>query len=343
MNYSIKPIQFITASAALLTASLGTTTALEPQENAGSQHPQDLAHQIFETMLQIPGNQPGHRTVHAKGLVCAGTFTPLRAAAELSEAASFQRGPVPVTIRLSEGAPDPAIPDNSPDAGPRGMAIRFGVPGGEQFDLVMLSHHGFVVSTGEEFLELQKAVVATDPTKPHPWPVEVFLGAHPRALKFVQENRVIPASFATEAFFSNDAFTFVNHQGTRQVGRYQVLPVAGQHHLTEAEAKAKPANFLIDDLKQRLGGGSVKFQLVVQLPKAGDVTSDPSIVWPEDRTKVVLGTIAIQSIVPDNEAVGKALAFDPTNLTPGIELSDDPLPALRSKVYALGAKYRGAR
>ena len=65
-------------------------------------------------------------------------------------------------------------------------------------DIVALSHNGFVVGTGEDFLALQKAAVATDPSKPHPWPIEAFLGAHPLALKFVQESQVIPASYGTQ-------------------------------------------------------------------------------------------------------------------------------------------------
>jgi catalase len=42
------------------------------------------------------------------------------------------------------------------------------------------------------------------------------------------------------------------------------------------------------------------------------------------------------------EAIGKCdpIAFDPVNLTDGIELSDDPLPALRSRVYMLSALNR---
>jgi catalase len=34
------------------------------------------------------------------------------------------------------------------------------------------------------------------------------------------------------------------------------------------------------------------------------------------------------------------MVYDPTHLTDGIELSDDPLPALRAKVYSLSASYR---
>src|ERR1700720_3757266 len=138
----------------------------------------NLAQQIFDAMVQRPGVRPGHRPVHAKGIVCKGTFTPSKTAASLSKAAHFQ-DTVPVTVRFSAGSPDPSMPDNSPDAGPRGFAIRFELPGGATSDIVALSHNGFIVGTGEEFLALQKAVVATDPSKPHPWPIEEFVGARP--------------------------------------------------------------------------------------------------------------------------------------------------------------------
>ena len=49
----------------------------------------------------------------------------------------------------------------------------------------------------------------------------------------------------------------------------------------------------------------------------------------------------LDAIVKDITAKGgKALAFDPTRLTDGIELSDDPLPALRSRVYRLSRIHR---
>jgi len=158
----------------------------------------DLAQQIFDLMVQLPGGKPGYRPVHAKGIVCQGTFAPSKDAATVSKAAHFQGPPVPIIVRFSDGAPDPSIPDNSPDAGPRGMAVRFHLPGDGKTDIVALSHNGFAVGTGEEFLALQQAVAATNPSKPHPWPIELFLGTRPLALKFVMDSRVIPASFATD-------------------------------------------------------------------------------------------------------------------------------------------------
>jgi catalase len=343
MNSSFKRIERIGAVAALLAASAlcaGAASGADGQE-AGAKPPADesLAQQIFDTMLQA-GAKPGYRVAHAKGIVCQGTFAPSRNAAKLSKAAHFQEASVPVTVRFSSGSPDPSIPDNSPDAGPNGMAIRFMLPGGGETDIVALSHNGFVVATGEEFLALQKAVVATDPSQPHPWPIEAFLGEHPLALKFVQESQVVPASFGTQEFFSNDAFIFVNKDGVKEAGRYKILPVAGQHDLSDAEAKTKSANFLAEELETRLKTGPVRFRLVVQLPNAGDPTNDPSLVWPDDRKTIEVGVISIASVVADSKAAERALVFFPTTLTDGIELSDDPLPSLRTSVYALSFAHR---
>ena len=344
MSSSFIKVQRVGVRAALMAAAAlwaGAVSAADTQEaSAQPLTDKSLAEQIFETMLQVPGTTAGYRAVHAKGVVCQGTFAPSKDAAGLSKAGHFQGASVPVTVRFSDGPPDPAIPDNSPGAGPRGMAIRFSLPGGGETDIVSMSHNGFVVGTGEDFLALQKAVVATDPSKPHPWPVEVFLGSHPLALKFVQEIQVTPASFGAQAFFSNNAFIFVNKDGVKQAGRYQFLPVAGQKSLSEAEAKAKPPNFLVEELKSRLAAGPVRFRMIVQLPNAGDPTNDGSLVWPDDRKTIEVGTISITSVVADSNAAERALVFFPTSLTDGIELSDDPLPFLRTSVYALSFAHR---
>jgi len=298
----------------------------------------DIAQQIANIMSQTPSGKAGQRFVHAKGIVCEGTFDASPKAATISRAAHFRGGSIPVTIRFSDGAPDAAIADTSPNAGPQGMAIRFMT--GRGTDIVAMSHNGFVVGTAEAFLDLQKAIAATDPSKPHPWPIEAFLGSHPRALKFVQDNRAVPASFATESFYGNNAFRFINSENKVQVGRYQIITVNGTQYLDEAAAKSKSPDFLREDLTARLAKAPVKFRLLLQLPGPGDRTTDASEVWPDDREKIELGVITINSVVADSAAAEKALAFDPLRLTDGIQISDDTLPALRSRVYAISAAHR---
>ena len=127
----------------------------------------------------------------------------------------------------------------------------------------------------------------------------------------------------------------MNKDGQKQAGRYQFLPVAGQHNLSDDEAKAMSVNFLSEELKTRLAKGPVEFRVVVQLANAGDPTNDASLVWPDDRRTVEMGTISITSVVADSDAAQRTLVFFPTTLTDGIELSDDPLPQLRTSAYAM--------
>jgi catalase len=88
-------------------------------------------------------------------------------------------------------------------------------------------------------------------------------------------------------------------------------------------------------MKTHLAKEPMKFRFVVQLPNPGDSTSDSSMIWPDDRKTVELGTFTITAIDSDSATTEKALGFDPTKLVDGIELSDDPLPALRASVYRL--------
>jgi catalase len=301
----------------------------------------DLTQKIATLMSQSPSGKAHQRFVHAKGIVCEGTFQSSPAAAAVSKAAHFTGGSVPVTVRFSDGAPDITVADNSPDATPRGMAVRFAT--GRGTDIMAISHNGFLVGNGEDFLALLQAQAATDPTKPHPWPIEVFLASHPSALKFVQDPKPVPVSFATESFYSNNALLFVNAKGEKHAGRYQIVPVGGSQYLDEAAAKSRSPSFLSEELKVRLAQAPAKFRLLLQLAEPGDQTNDGSGVWPEGRKKVELGIITITSAVPDSVAAERKLAFDPTRLVDGIELSDDPLPALRSRVYTYSVAGRSGR
>src|SRR5262249_50657344 len=142
MSYSFR----IVGAGLLAAAALSAGTA-------SAQNDKSLAQQIFEAMIQVHGYDPAFRAAHAKGVVCEGTFTASKDATTISKAAPFQGGSIPVVVRFSDAAPDPVVADNS--GNPRGIAVRFTLPGGGQTDLVMLSHNGFIVGTGEDFLALQ--------------------------------------------------------------------------------------------------------------------------------------------------------------------------------------------
>src|SRR5436190_18099561 len=113
------------------------------------------------------GVHAGFRPAHAKGLMCAGTFTPSREAAELTRAPHAARPSTPVTVRYSDSTGLPTVPDNDPaKSGPCGIAVRFHLSDHVHTDIVAHSTNGFPVRTGGEFLEFLRAAAAVGPGKP---------------------------------------------------------------------------------------------------------------------------------------------------------------------------------
>ena len=101
--------------------------------------------------------------------------------------------------------------------------------------------------------------------------------------------------------------------------------------LARGEAKARGRDYLSAELVKRLEAGPVRFELEVQIADPGDDPNDPSEVWPEERERVVVGTLEVTA--PTDE--GDDFVFDPTRLTDGIEPSDDPVLAFRPRAYAI--------
>lgn len=287
------------------------------------------------------GVHPGFRPAHAKGVLLTGTFIPAPNAAVLTRAPHAQRASTPVTVRFSDFAGIPSVPDNDPQgASPRGFAARFHLAPHEHTDLVAHSVDNFPSPTAEEFLEFLTALIATDPAGPHPNAIEQFLGTHPAALAFVQTPKPIPTSLARESFFAVSAFKFTNAEGTIRFGRYRILPTAGNEYLDDARAAAAGANFLIDDIQQRVTRNPVKFRIVVQLAEEGDVTNDATVRWPELRPQISFGELTISAVAPNNAAEQQQVIFDPIPRVDGIEASTDPLFEPRANVYLMSGRRR---
>lgn len=102
----------------------------------------------------------------------------------------------------------------------------------------------FPTRTGEEFSEFLKAAIAGE--------LGPFLGTHPAALASVQAPKPTPASFAREKYWAVNAMRFVDGEGKGTSFRYQLIPEAGVEHLDVAVATEKGADFLHEELTERL-------------------------------------------------------------------------------------------
>jgi catalase len=299
---------------------------------------QDLLQQ-FDTIF---GLHPGFRPAHAKGTMLTGTFTPSSDAASLTRAPHIERESTPVTVRFSDSTGLPLVPDNDPNANPRGLAIRFHLGEHLHTDIVSHSTDGFPTRTGQEFLEFLSALASSDPSKPSPSPIEAFLGTHPKALEFVQAPKPAPSSFARESYFGVTAMHFTNKDGVSRYGRYRIVPEAGNDHLDDATVAGKSANYLFDELTERIAKGPIRFRILVQLANDGDIVDDATFHWPEDRTLLELGTLVLTEPVSNSDHEQKHIIFDPIPRVDGIDPSDDPLLELRAAIYLLSGRRRRA-
>jgi catalase len=209
-------------------------------------------------------------------------------------------------------------------------------------DIIGYSEDGFPTRTGEEFLDLARALAASGTDAPKPTPIETFFAKHPNAFHFFQAPKPCPASFAKESFFGVTASKFTNQEGKSRYGRFRIRPQDGNEYLTDTQAETKSANFLFDEISQRLAKGPIKFDILVQIAESGDDVFDSTVAWPDTREEISLGTISLTERVDETAPEMRKIIFDPVPRVNGIDPSDDPLIAVRSALYLLSGRRRKA-
>ncbi|HEX8645341.1 MAG TPA: catalase family peroxidase [Thermoleophilaceae bacterium] len=295
----------------------------------------ERAEQAVDAINDVSGRFDGARAAHAKGTLCAGTFTATPAAAGLTSAAHMQSEPVRVTVRFSNGSGDPTASDAVRTEG-RGMAIKFYLPDGGTTDIVSLTLPVFFVRTVEDFIAFTRSRKPDPETgQPDMEKLGAFMGEHPEtgaALQLILPTFVPPRSYATCAFNSLHAFRL--EPAGRWI-RYRIEPEAGVEHLSEEEIGGAAPDYLQDEIRERLEREPVRFRLIARLGEDGDPIDDPTVAWPEERETVELGTIELTGLDTSRERDGDVLVFDPTRVTGGIELSPDEILNFRPDAYAV--------
>jgi catalase len=287
--------------------------------------------QSVDASNTVFGRHPGFRALHAKGILLSGTFTATPRAAGLTRAVHMQGESIPLTARLSNGAGNPDIPDYQPDV--RGLAVKLYLPDGSRTDIVAQTVPRFPVRTPEAFVEL---MLAQRPQPAIVWRMPLFLARHPRALVTLPGG--LPAlrplsSYATARYYATHAYSFLDANGGQRYIRYTFQPEADEERISMREAKRRGRDYLQDEIRDRLATGPIRFALEVQIAQAGDPVADPSSVWPTERERVVVGTLELNQLDTEREQGGDVLVFDPTRVTDGIALSDDPILQFRSPAY----------
>ena len=136
------------------------------------------------------------------------------------------------------------------------------------------------------------------------------------------------------------AFRFINQDGVARYGRYRISPADGIEHLDEAGSKSRDANYLFDELTNRIAAGPIRFVSWYRSRDERDKVDDATIHWPETRPLIHFGNVVLAARAPDSEVQQQQIIFDPIPRVDGIEPSDDPLLELRAAVYLLSGRRR---
>jgi catalase len=191
----------------------------------------------------------------------------------------------------------------------------------------------FFVRTPEDFLSFTRARLDPERLMPD------WLGAHPEALPAIQAalGADPPASYATCAYNSIHSYRWIDADGGSRFVRYRFEPEAGEQTLSSADAKARGAHYLQEEVLAR---GESAFRMQVVIATDADDVDDPTVAWPDERERVDVGRLVLDGPETERERGGDVLVFDPTRVTDGIELSGDQILRFRPHTYSVSVERR---
>ncbi|WP_462164858.1 catalase [Pseudoalteromonas xiamenensis] len=262
------------------------------------------------------GVSEGKRRNHTKGLCFVATFTATPEAAKYTVSPIFSGEPIAVVGRFSH----PGGNLHSEDAKTKvlGMALDFRY-NDIHHKMAMLNVPFFSVPMPEAFVE-QLTITPAER--------EVFKAKYPSVGQFEQAlvERVAGSHDYFEQYYNSiHTFYLVNKAKEKQ-------PVRWTFYSQTMQALADRATLNFEQqAEQKLALGPVTMDMIVSFPHESDKLNDPTYQWVTSGERVHFGQLHITGLGADCEPVN----FDPTMVSPGFELSDDPVLRFRSPAYAI--------
>lgn len=303
-----------------------------------------ILHETLETFIHTKILE---RPVHVKGFGAFGTFQTMHSMKEYTKL-SFLQTPgqqVPVMVRFSLAAGNKGTPDTSRNV--RGFSTKFYTQEGI-FDLLCNHIPVLFVRDGIRFPEAFTSLAPSpvnnliDPER-----FWKFVARAPEATHFVTwlySDVGTIRSLRHIRGFGVNTYVWRNAEGVCCYVKYHWIPLAGEEYIDRQKA-AMLAGMNPDVAGQDLydtiaAGNPVQYELQVQLMDPRDESSLPydpldcTKVWDEQRYPLLPAGRLTLNRNPDNymEQVEK-VAFSPTNLLDGAELSDDKLLQARANIY----------
>ena len=298
---------------------------------------------LREKIMHFDHERIPERIVHARGVGAHGVFKCTKDMSKYTKASLFTEvgKETPLFTRISTVAGFRGSIDTPRDV--RGFALKFYTEEGN-YDIVGNNIPVFFIQDAIKFPDFVHAV------KPEPdTEVPQAQSAHDTFWDFISRNqesahttmwamsdRAIPLSLRMIDGFAVHTFRFVNEKGEGTFVRFQWNPQLGVHsRVWDETLKVSGADpdSQRKDLYDAIDEGNYPvWDFCVQLlpeEKEFDFSFDildPTKVWPEeDIEKIKIGEITLNKNVDNFFAETEQVAFNPGNVIPGIDFTNDPL------------------
>ena len=342
-----------TADTLPLTTNVGQPVSTDQNSlKGGHRGPTLLEDFVLREKLQhFDHERIPERIVHARGAAAHGFFELYESLSDLTAAKVLTDTSLktPVFARFSTVAGSRGSADTARDV--RGFAVKMYTPEGN-WDLVGNNIPVFFIQDAIKFPDLIHAAKA-EPHNEIPQAQTAhdtfwdFISLTPESMHmimWVMSDRAIPRSLNLMEGFGVHTFRLVNAEGRSTFVKFHWKPVLGVHSLVWDEAlklAGKDPDFHRRGMWESINDGNYfEWELGIQTLAQEDEQKydfdilDPTKLWPEELIPVRrVGKMTLNRN-PDNYfAETEQVAFNVTNLVPGIDLSDDPLLQGRTFSY----------
>lgn len=313
---------------------------------------QDTA--LHETLEEFVFSTTLPRRIHTKGYGAFGYFYTTHSMREYTKAPFLQtpNQQVPVAVRFSLASSNLGTPDTLRNV--HGFSTRFYTNEGF-FDLLCNHLPVFFV---RDAIRVPDVISRLSPSPvnnlPDPERLWSLFAKYPEATNmliwFFSDLGTVKSLRHIKGY-SVSTYVWQNARGVRRYVKYHWFPLAGAQHIDQQEAQrlaCQDPNIAGRDLYDTIAKGrTVEYELCVQLMNIEDekyLPFDPlddTKVWDESKYPLLPVGRMVLNRNPENfaEQVDK-LAFNPANLLPGLEFSDDKVLQGRTFIYSDAQRHR---
>jgi len=312
----------------------------------------------FEKMTHFVRERIPSRVVHARGYGAHGEFECYQSMKQFTKAGFLQEAgkKTSVFVRFSTVQGDRGSKDTARDL--RCKGVKFYTEEGN-YDLTTISMPVLINQDPMKFPDVMHAY-QPEPRSGMP----TASGAHDNFWDYVANNqealhmvlwimsdRGIVKNYRMMESWSINTYLFVNDEGVATFVRFVWKPVLGVHSLLQDEAQkigGIDPDYHRRDLREAIDRGAYpEYESGVQLIAMEDEFKfdfdvlDPAKFWPEELVPVhIIGKMTLNKNVDNEFAELEQVAFNPANVVPGIDFSNDPVLQGRLITYQSAQYHR---